>query len=297
VEVKVGFCVAYDWQLLAFSLPRVYENADLIYLSLDRKRISWSGNKYAFNDRDFHELVQHIDFASKIRVIEDDYYLPELTPMENEVRQRNELAIHLGKGGWHIQLDCDEYFIAFGEFVKYLRSLPVSKTRRTNVSCPWFVLFKQTEKGYLCIDPITIDRVEYMQIATRQPYYEYGRRNGNFNLYTNFLILHQSWARSESEIKDKIANWGHSNDFDRKKYFDFWKSLNSSNYNEAIDFHWLQPKAWPRLVLIQARSINEIITHSSKIRFPYLSSIVLFYKNSRTISRLKKVIKIFISNG
>ena len=52
-KIKVGFCVAYDWELLKNSIPRVYNAADTICLSIDKNRTSWSGKKYDFDESAF----------------------------------------------------------------------------------------------------------------------------------------------------------------------------------------------------------------------------------------------------
>lgn len=121
--IKVGFCVAYDWHFLQHTLPLVYEGATDICLAIDRNRISWSGNPYSFDEEAFRQCIANIDSNKKIRIYEDGFYLPNLTPMQNEVRERNMIAQFFGEGGWHIQLDCDEHFVGFGNFAVYLRSI------------------------------------------------------------------------------------------------------------------------------------------------------------------------------
>src|SRR5947209_19632592 len=118
--IKVGFCVAYDWNLLRYSLPAVYNHADVICLSVDKNRKSWTGRSYSFDSDRFHEFLRANDPLKKIRLYEDDFSISTLSPMENEVRQRNLIAEFMGKDGWHIQLDTDEYFNDFRGFVSYL---------------------------------------------------------------------------------------------------------------------------------------------------------------------------------
>lgn len=288
--VKVGFCIAYDWYLLAYSLPLVYDAADQICLSIDRDRISWSGQRYDFNDAAFRELVASIDLAGKVSILEEDYHLPDLSPMANEVRQRNRIGAFLGAGGWHVQLDCDEYFLDFNGFVRYLRAFPQGK-RPLNICCPWVVLYKQVNTGFLFVDPITRGNIEYMQIATRHPVYEYGRRNGFFNVYTNFAIIHQSWARDREEIRAKISNWGHARDFDTERYFSFWDSLNENTYTTASDFHFLKPPVWPRLNFVAADSVHVFVEKFKAVKFPKLSRFDLLMRNSLFVSRLKRLMK------
>ncbi|SHG87339.1 hypothetical protein SAMN04488109_2255 [Chryseolinea serpens] len=289
--IKVGFCVAYDWYLLEYALPLIYADATVIGLSIDQDRISWSGNSYPFDEAGFKALITKLDPEKKIRVFEENYHLPDLTPMQNEVRQRNLMAKHLGEGGWFVQLDCDEYFLNFSGFVRYLRSLPFQLTRRANICCPWIILYKQTDEGFLYVDPLEAARTEFMQIATREPGYEYGRRNGNFNLYVNFSILHQSWARSRAEIQEKINNWGHSDHFDKEKYFSFWDKLNASNFNEARDIHPIKPREWPRLKYVKGRSIPELLKNFPLAAMPAYSRSKLFFKNSRFFSKVRSLFK------
>src|SRR5687767_11009070 len=103
--IKVGYCVAYDWNLLNFSLPQVYDHADVICLSVDINRQSWSGKPFSWHEEGFRSMIRELDYAQKIKVYEEAFYDPQLLPMDNEVRQRNKIASFLGEGGWHIQLD------------------------------------------------------------------------------------------------------------------------------------------------------------------------------------------------
>jgi hypothetical protein len=290
-KVKVGFCVAYDWYLLRYSLPLVYQYTDKICLSLDKERISWSLNQFQFDDDAFRDLINGIDREGKVTVLEEDYHLPSLTPMENEVRQRNRMAEFMGMDGWHVQLDCDEYFLDFEAFTRHLRTLSPEKYRGVNICCAWIVLFKRVEGGFLYVHPDKAENIEYMQFATRMPSYEYSRRNGNFNIFTNFRVLHQSWARSENEIREKLNNWGHSKDLDPGIYLEKWKSINIDNYQRFCDLHPLHSSNWPRLAIVKGNTINDVIVAFRFADFPFLSRFALTIKNSRTISRLTHLSK------
>jgi hypothetical protein len=288
-KIKVGFCIAYDWNLLEYSLPLIYEEADVICLSVDKDRVSWAGNPFSWDEAGFRALVKSVDKDSKIEVLEEDYHLPELAPMANEVRQRNMIAARMGSGGWHIQLDTDEFFLNFKGFVDYLQNL--RPARKANVVCPWITLYKQIGEGFFFVKPEHFDQVEFIQIATKWPEYEYGRRNGNFNFYTDFAILHLSWARSEAEVWEKLNNWGHKNDFNVAAYYDKWRGLNRSNYKEYKNFHHVTPALWPRLDYIAAKDVAALVqdggfTSALPVRARQLRS-----KNSIWISRFKKLLK------
>jgi hypothetical protein len=288
-QIKTGFCVAYDWELLKFSLPLVYSQSDKICISIDKHRVSWSGKKFIFNDETFYGWINSMDRQKKICILEEDFYLAELTPSKNEVRQRNRVAEVLGEGGWHVQLDCDEYFLDFELFVFYLKSLPKRRIEKSNVCCALITIFRQTNEGFLIVNPEFKHNMEYIQVATMEPNYAYGRRNGNFNLYTNFKLLHQSWARTEDEILNKISNWGHSKDFDSDQYFLFWKSLNEENYHTVRNFHYLTPSIWPSLQFVKGKEISALTRQP--LAFPKFTKLDLFFKNSLFFSRLRTVMK------
>jgi hypothetical protein len=289
--IKVGFCIAYDWYLLRYALPLVYERADQICLSLDKDRISWTGKKFKLDESAFQLFVREVDHYKKIQIQEEDFHLPALTAGQNEVRQRNRMAEYLGKGGWHIQLDCDEYFSNFSEFVSYLENLPERDRHRTSICCPLLTLFRKTENGYLYVLPASVDNVEYIQIATQEPHYEFGRRNGDFNIQTNFGIIHQSWARSDEEIKLKLSSWGHRQDFDGEKYFEMWKSVDQNNYATLQNFHPIQPNVWQALSFASAKDISGFIQNYDWRSFPS-STAQLRQKNSRILAKFWKIISL-----
>lgn len=290
-QIKVGFCVAYDWYLLEYSLPLIYAEADIICLSIDINRISWSGLSYTFDNQRFYALVRRIDTKGKVKFLEENFYEESLTPMQNEVRQRNRIAEFMGVGGWHVQLDCDEYFVDFPRFVKYLVQLPNKSSKNVNICCSWIVLYKKTENGFLYVNPERKDNLYFIQVATRDPSYEYGRRNGHFNVYTSFFLIHQSWARSEQEIKEKVANWGHSKDFDSQAYFDVWNAIDESTYQGIKNFHPTNPPLFPSLIFERGETIKEFMSNLKYENIVLPSSFEFFAKNSRWISRLKKAVR------
>lgn len=286
--IKIAFCVAYDWEYLRISLPLVYGHADKICLAVDKDRISWAGQSFAFDDAAFYSFVKEIDTAKKIFVYEDDFHLRELAPMQNEVRQRNKMAEQLGQGGWHLQLDTDEYFVDFAGFVAYLQN--ASYSRPVNITCPWYTMYKQTPEGYLFIKESAQENIEFIPVATMHPHYEYGRRNSYFNIKTDFVILHQSWARSDEEIMQKISNWGHKEDFDVMAYYSKWQKLNGSNYQSLNDFHPVVPGKWTELEYIAGRDINTLVQTLRKRPAFFIDKAKLAKDNSIWRSRIRSLL-------
>jgi hypothetical protein len=293
--IKVGFCVSYDWKLLKNSVPRIYSSADKICLSIDKNRRSWTGVLYDFDEDDFQRWVTSIDVHKKIDVYEDDFHNPQLTAMENDSRQRNLMAKRMGKGGWHVQVDSDEYFLNFEKFVSHLKKInrnPTGKEKPVNVCVALIPLIKKLKNGFLYVNFRTHD-IEIAPFATNRPEYERARRNGHFNILMPVFAIHETWARSDEELWFKMNNWGHSGDELKstelkRSYFKLWQSLDAHNYRYITNFHPALPQVWPALAFFEASSIDEFLNKFVAPHFPF-SYWGLTIKNSRTIARLRSL--------
>jgi hypothetical protein len=287
-KIKVGYCIAYDWEMLQYSLPQVYREADEICLALDKGRISWAGNKFHFDEEKFTCFINQIDTENKIKLYSDNFFLRELTPMQNEVRQRNLIAEFMKDGheSWFIQLDADEYFLDFNLFVQDLQK--IKSNRNVNVCAPFLILYKQVKDGFLYIKNNSLAKQEMIPVATNNPNYEFGRKNGYFNLITNNTIIHQSWARTAEEIRLKLDNWGHKTDFNVDEYFTIWDMLNDTNYKEMANFHPFKPREWEALDFLKAISIDALIQQYKEEDFFKITKLELVLKNSIWLSRFRK---------
>ena len=257
MKIKVGYIVSYDYYMLLTSVKQVYNDVDEIVVAIDSNLETWSGNKFAIPDS-FFEEVKKFDVDSKIEIYRDKFYVTDLQPMECETRERNMLLKKMGRG-WLIQLDVDEYVYDFNKLKKYLKRFWYLQLfpRLTPIAFKGslITLFKELSDGFLYIE-----NNENFAFITNYPKYEWARTNPNIKRhFTNFNVIHQSWARSEEQIELKINNWGHRDDFDTQKYFNYWKSLTKENYKEYRDFHPVAPKAWDKLLFLESKNIDEFI--------------------------------------
>jgi hypothetical protein len=257
--------------MLLTSIRQLYNYVDKIVVAIDIDRKTWSGNTFEIPESFFVE-VKKFDIGNKIDFYFDVFYLPELTPMENETRERNMTLSKLGRG-WKIQLDVDEYIYDFKALSKYLNKYwfltLFPKYTPICLKASWITLFKQVSEGYLYID-----NNEIFAFATNQYYNSYTRDNNNvLNFYTDVKVIHQSWARAEAEILIKIKNWGHRDDFDTMKYFEFWKTLSKANYKKHKNIHPLCPEVWNELYFLESSTIDEFITKFSNRNIQVLSPI------------------------
>jgi len=255
--IKVGYLISYDYDLIFPSLLQVYDHVSKIVIAIDKNRKTWTGNAFEIPQSFFDQLTA-FDHKRKIVIYEDDFSIPELTPMQNETRERNMLSKKMGRG-WLMQLDVDEYIYEFDKVAKHLRKLNFlliwPKMTPVIFRARLITLYRKLDDGFLFID-----NEERFPFVTNYPHYTIARDNGEIkSIFTGINVIHQSWAREEGEILQKIKNWGHSADFDVMKYFEFWKTLNSSNYLEHKNIHPIIPKVWNELHFLKSTDINDFI--------------------------------------
>jgi len=243
--IKVGMPISYDYKYLYHSLPLLYEHADRITLAVDKDYRTWTGIPFTIEDS-FWNWLKQIDTHKKIRIYRDDFFVPDLSPMENQTRERNLLAQYMGPGGWHIQVDSDEYFIDFEAFVRFLHRhsrLVIRGHPKMDIGAFLIPMYKQIPGGYLYVP----DTYETFILATNKPDYVFARKCGYPVLYSNTLLFHQTWARTPQEVLQKVSSIGARTEFDTAKYYHLWQSIDAHNYPSIRNFHPLLPHVWPRL--------------------------------------------------
>ena len=259
-EIKVGMLISYDYELAKNSLPLIYDHADKIVLAVDKDGKTWAGNDLHISD-EFWQWIKDFDTQQKIEIYRDSFYVEGLTTMECDTRERTMLSDYMGKGGWHIQIDADEYFIHFKHFVDFLHDLDREKRHINRVIVEWLILYKRTASGFLFIKE-TGGKCLYNPFATTTPRYVSAReisRPHRTILYPQ-RVIHDSYARSEQDLWTKLSNWSHNSDFDVDGYFHYWKAINEKNYMFVRNFAPVEPyDAWEELGYLEGKSIQDVI--------------------------------------
>jgi hypothetical protein len=262
--IKVGYLLSYDYKFIFNSLKQTYDTSDEIFICYDKDGKTWAGNNFEIPEKVFEE-IRELDHQKKITFYADTFYIEGENTIDLDTRQRNMLAQKMKKGGWHIQIDSDEYPVNFEKLTSFLRKqkylLRNTKKTPVNFFVNFVTLFKQTEQGFFVVSPYT----ESCFLITNVPHYINARLPKNdFILKLNFNNIHQSWARSKEEILQKITNWGHNNDFDTSDFYNKWDNLNTENYTQFKNFHPLYPQDWQKLEFIPAKNIEEFIIQFEK---------------------------------
>ncbi len=275
-KIHVGFLLSYDYDLLKLSLPPVYKTADRIFLAVDKELRTWKGQKFTI-ETEFYSWLKEFDIDNKIEIYEDDFYRPELSTLENDTRERTMLSQKMGIGNWLIQVDSDEYFIDFEKFVQDLRKydsyLDHPEKNKIQIFAFWLIIYKYTENGILYID-----KPQKSVFATNYPNYKNARRTNERVIYLDSLVLHESVARSEEQLRFKLENWSHNVDVN-KDFLNKWISVNENNYQEMTDFYYIEPERWKKLSYFPTNKIQEIKHIVANTKSLQISKSFILFKN------------------
>ncbi len=185
-KIHVGFLLSYDYELLKQSIPPVYEDSDRIFLARDKELRTWKGQNFSV-DPSFYEWLKAFDVDNKIEIYEDDFYVPEMSTIENDTRERTMLSHKMGIGNWLIQIDSDEYFIDFKKFISDLRRydsyLDNPEKHKIQIFAFWLIIYKYTENGILYID-----KPQKSVFATNYPNYKICRRTNERVIYLDSMV-------------------------------------------------------------------------------------------------------------
>lgn len=264
-KIQVGFLVSYDYEKLKQSLPPVYAAADQIFLAIDKQCRTWTGNTFTIDD-DFYKWLDALDVDKKITIYKDNFYMPELNPIDNDTRERTMLGEKMGIGNWLIQIDADEVFIDFERFVQHLRKYDhlLEQPHKNKVQFSGFLIniYKYLDSGLLYVNEAT----KFM-VATNYPNYKRARNTKERVIYIPHYALHETLARDEKQLEFKLSNWGHRHEINAE-FFDKWKVADEHNYKELRDLFYLDPKIWKSLEFIpknQMQNLTKIIQNNPSL--------------------------------
>jgi hypothetical protein len=276
-KIHVGFLLSYDYEKIKKSLPPIYKEADAIFIAEDKEYRTWSGKKFEVSPS-FYEWLKKFDTDNKIQIYKDDFYIPELSAIENDTRERTMLSQKMGVGNWLVQVDADEYFVDFSSFVKSLRKydnyLDIPKKKPVQISGFLINMFKYTEDGLLYVNYPT-----KVLLATNYPCYTFARQTRKRIIYVDTILLHECVSRTEDELRLKFNNWGHKTDFNIEEYLKKWNSVTKDNYKNMEDFFYMEGDGWKTLDYIDTKKLEDIKQQLNNKPELHPTSWFLFKKN------------------
>lgn len=289
-KIHVGFLLSFDYEKLKLSIPPVYQYSDRIFLAEDVNRNTWAGNKFDVDDS-FYDWLKEFDIDNKIEIFKENFYVPELTGIQMDTRERHMLSMHMGIGNWLIQVDSDEYFIDFEKFVKSLRKYdnfldqPVSNP--IQISGYHIDIYKYIEDGLLYVK----NRSKVL-LATNYPNYKCARQSRERIIYVDSFTLHESLSRTEEELVYKLNNWSHKHDVN-DTFLEKWKSANKENYKTIKDVFYMDASQWKELGYLPTKNFKEMQKYFDEDPNLQVTKTYLFFKNFGQWFKRTKVMKGF----
>ncbi|MGA3065742.1 MAG: hypothetical protein ABSF29_02725 [Tepidisphaeraceae bacterium] len=240
--------LSYDYRYAFTAIRSYYDIAGEIILGLDADRLTWSQHPFQIDMDELHSQIKQIDIAHKLRLVEGNFHASQ-RPMDNDTNERSELSLQCSPGNWIVQIDCDETLMNAREFRDWLINCDPQK----RVHALWFSVFKVYGDRALVIHPPS----ETPPIATQlRGQYDYSRRTKQNPVLSPLMLLHFSWGRTPDEVRQKLANWSHTRDFDTQSFLNSWESLTLQNYRDYHNFHPIAPALWRGLALAEKRRQN-----------------------------------------
>ena len=253
MKLKAITLLAYDTAFMLESIKTYIDIVDELYIGLDENRQTWAGSTYELEPGIEAKLKA---LSPKVRILEEQFYIPGLNTMENDTRERNLISSHVDEVDYILSVDSDEFLLNPNELASWLRQ---QTEEDVCILGSWITVYKELDDAYLVIAnksgpdlgdvPIITDRTDCFVNArwTKQKY-----------VMSPAVLLHFSWARSEAELRKKLVNWSHSDDFSTQQHLDLWLNANERTYKNYKNFHPVTPESWPALVLIEKTQLSAV---------------------------------------
>lgn len=242
------------------TLDRMLANTgayvDKIYLS--HSPVPWS--KYNWNAREIfssdfdRSKIPGFPYSEKIQFIEGVW--------ESEESQRDQALQQARADGidYLIIQDADEFYLP-EDFLKNLQGIRNNPDYPAYL-CPWVKFWKTTEfvmlsRKHLGVPKQTVTTCPNFAVNVNYPGIHFNSNrlvNGMDKAFMlDGLCLHLCWVLTNEEVLKKIITWGHSHQFDYKKWYKHkWLAWNKnteyiglfkrSDYLSAVPFHGMLPK-------------------------------------------------------
>lgn len=268
IKKSVISLISYDAEYLPRSIKTYYDYVDEIVLGLDEDRITWSGNKFSFDESTLYKQLKEIDYDNKISIVEDNFHKSKIA-LENDNYERNFLKSQCSNE-WIFSIDADEELVNSKEF--FLKYVPLAERYNTKIdlSFTWFLPYKEFEDCYLMIanNDGSWSRGDTQGFVThKNNHFTYCRWTNNKRVVLSPLcILHWSFCRSEQKLDQKLNNFGHSDKVGKDPFFDIWKQVTLTNYTQLTNFKTsgFGNNQWEKLITVPKKDLEKLALEESK---------------------------------
>jgi hypothetical protein len=262
--------ISYDASYLANSIRTYYDYVDEIILGLDQDRISWSGNKFSFDEETLWKELSAIDGDGKIEIVEGNFHRSKV-PIENDNHQRNYLKEYC-TNDWVFSFDADEDLVNAKEY--FTKFCPLVETYDMDHMFYWILPYKRIGDGNILViskeDKKTLPNNEVQGFAThKNNTFNYCRwTNNQKRVQSPLVILHWSFCRPSKELDLKINNFGHSIESKKDPFYEIQAKVDSTNYTQLKNFKTsnMGPQ-WESLLNIKEADLLTYVREQSKTMY------------------------------
>lgn len=267
IKKSVISLISYDAEYLPNSIKRYYSYVDEIILGLDSERITWSGNKFQFDEGKLWDSLRSIDTDNKISVVEENFHKSKVA-IENDNYERNFLKDQCSYD-WVFSFDADEELLNPKEF--FQKFCPISKKymQEYDICMNWVTPYKQINDITLliCNNDGTPFFGENQGVVTyKNNTFVYARwtdksASGKNRIQSPLVALHWSLCRTKKALHEKIHNIGHSDIVEKDPFYQIWNQVTLDNYSSMKNFKTsgLGGAQWPRLIAIETDKLEQFI--------------------------------------
>jgi len=261
--------ISYDAHFLPKSIKSYYDYVDEIVLGLDKDRISWSGNKFSFNEDSLWKELKKIDVDNKINIIEDNFHRSRV-PIENDTHERNYLKSKC-ENDWVFSFDADEVLVNAREF--FIDFCPIVQDYTdVELMFTWFSMYKEFDDSYLIIADENRQNLFKKDVqgftANRDiNTFTYCRwTNSTTKILSPLAIEHYSFCRTQSELDTKINNFGHSTESKNDIFYTVQKNVTKDNYTGLTNFKTTAGgPQWPTLRRVMKKDLQSVLLQESRL--------------------------------
>lgn len=266
--------ISYDAEYLVNSIKTYYDYAHEIVLGLDKNRVTWSKNKFSFDEQKLWKELSALDGDKKITIIEEDFVKSDVA-IENDNYERNFLKEQCSHD-WIFSFDADEELINASDFFTKFVPLVEKYYNTYDICMTWATPFKTIDDTTLAISEVdgTAFLKETQGIATsKDSTFTYARWTdksaaGAARLASPLIALHWSLCREEKALHQKIHNIGHSDLVEKDPFYQIWSKVTLDNYHELRDFKTSGMGAqWPALTAVPTSELKNYYKNFSGVAY------------------------------
>lgn len=259
--------ISYDAEYLPGSIKTYYDYVDEIILGLDSDRISWSNNKFSFDEHKLWSELKSLDKDNKISVVEDNFHKSSVA-IENDNYERNFLKEQCTTD-WIFSFDADEYLVNAKDFFYKFCPLVERYKDKVDICMTWATPYKIIEDTILVIadEDGTPFLGENQGVGTsKNSTYTYARwtdksASGINRIMSPLVSIHWSLCRDKKDLHTKIHNIGHSDIVENDPFYSIWDQVTLDNYHTLRNFKTsgLGGAQWPSLIALPRSELNNYI--------------------------------------